>query len=111
MEKKPEQSKTATNGEVMRKSWRFETHELQYVEEVLQNGFGAAETGTFCERLEVEFAKKHGQKYAIGFNSGTSTLHAALEAFGVGDGDEVIIPALTVAMCGYAVTHANAIPV
>ena len=93
------------------KGWRFETTELKYVSEVLSNGFGASETGAFTERLEQSFANKHNQKYGIGCNSGTSTLHAALEAFGVGPGDEVIIPALTVAMCGYAVTHANATPV
>tara|TARA_Y100001937_G_scaffold53848_2_gene74344 strand:+ start:585 stop:1772 length:1188 start_codon:yes stop_codon:yes gene_type:complete len=93
------------------KSWRFETNEMLYVSEVLKSGFGASETGTFCERLETTFADRHGQKYGIGCNSGTSTLHSALEAFGVGEGDEVIIPALTVAMCGYAVTHANATPV
>ena len=93
------------------KSWRFQTNELKYVSEVLESGFGASETGTFCERLETAFALAHKQNYAIGFNSGTSTLHAALESFGVKEGDEVIIPALTVAMCGYAVTHANATPV
>ena len=95
----------------MNKGWRFETNEAKYVSEVLSHGFGASETGAFTERLENAFAEKHHQKYGIGCNSGTSTLHAALEAFGVGEGDEVIIPALTVAMCGYAVTHANAIPV
>jgi len=95
----------------MDKGWRFKTNELKYISEVLSNGFGASETGAFTERLENAFAGRHDQKYAIGCNSGTSTLHTALEAFGVGSGDEVIIPALTVAMCGYAVTHANAIPV
>ena len=95
----------------MNKGWRFQTNETKYVSEVLSNGFGASETGAFTERLENAFAKKHNQKYGIGCNSGTSTLHAALEAFGVGEGDEVIIPSLTVAMCGYAVTHTNATPV
>lgn len=95
----------------MSKGWRFETNEKKYVSEVLANGFGASETGAFTERLEKAFASKHNQKYGIGCNSGTSTLHAALESFGVGPGDEVIIPSLTVAMCGYAVTHANAVPV
>ena len=95
----------------MSKGWRFQTNETKYITEVLSNGFGASETGTFTERLENAFAGKHNQKYGIGCNSGTSTLHAALEAFGVGEGDEVIIPSLTVAMCGYAITHANATPV
>ena len=77
----------------MDKGWRFKTNELKYISEVLSNGFGASETGAFTERLENAFAGRHDQKYAIGCNSGTSTLHTALEAFGVGSGDEVIIPA------------------
>jgi len=44
-------------------------------------------------------------------NSGTSTLHAALEAAGVGPGDEVVSPAITVFMNTSATIHANAIPV
>ena len=93
------------------KGWRFLNNERNYVNEVLDNGFGASETGAMTERLEALFARTHNQDYAIGFNSGTSTLHAALESFGVGEGDEVIIPALTVAMCGYAVWQCGATPV
>jgi len=63
------------------------------------------------ERLEIKFAKIHNQRYAVTANSGTSTLHMALNAFGVGHGDEVIIPGLTVAMCGYAVWQCGAVPV
>ena len=95
----------------MDKGIRFSGNERKYVDEVLSNAFGASETGTLVERLENAFAEKHNQKYAIGCNSGTSTLHAALEAFGVGPGDEVIVPALTVAMCGYAVWHCGGTPV
>jgi len=61
--------------------------------------------------LEIKFAKIHNQRYAVTANSGTSTLHMALNAFGVGHGDEVIIPGLTVAMCGYAVWQCGAVPV
>jgi perosamine synthetase len=93
------------------KGWRFLNNERRYVNEVLDNGFGASETGAMTERLEALFARTHNQNYAIGFNSGTSTLHSALESFGVGEGDEVMIPALTVAMCGYAVWQCGATPV
>ena len=51
----------------MSKGWRFETTELKYVSEVLNNGFGASETGAFTERLEKAFAHKHNQKYGIGY--------------------------------------------
>ncbi|RZD38459.1 MAG: hypothetical protein CXT78_14960 [Thaumarchaeota archaeon] len=93
------------------KSTRFEGNERKYLDEVLKNGFTASESGSMNERLEKKFAKLHNQKFAITANSGTSTLHMALNAFGVGPGDEVIIPALTVAMCGFAVWQCGAIPV
>jgi len=95
----------------MSSGWRFKGNEISYVKEVLNNDFAASKTGTMTEKLESLFATKHNQKYAIGFNSGTSTLHSALVSFGVGKGDEVMIPALTVAMCGYAVWQCGATPV
>ncbi len=95
----------------MYKGWRFENNERKYIDEVLESGFAAGESGTFNERFEMAFAKKHNQSFSITSNSGTSTLHMALVAFGVNEGDEVLIPALTVAMCGYAVWQCNATPV
>ena len=68
--------------------------------------FWIADSGSdnyMSEQFENLFAKKHNQKFAISSNSGTSTLHQALHSFGVGHGDEVIIPALTVGMCGFVV--------
>ena len=50
-------------------------------------------------------------KTAITFNSGTTTLHAALEAFGVGYGDEVIVTPLTVISCMNAILYCGAIPI
>jgi perosamine synthetase len=91
--------------------WRFSGREEEYVREVLRSGFGSSTTGTMNQRLEREFAKRFGLGYAVTFNSGTSTLHAALAAFGIGPGDEVIVPALTVISCASAVLHANAVPV
>ena len=95
----------------MNKGWRFNGNERKYLDEVLGNGFGATETGTMNEKLEKLFAKIHSQKYAITANSGTSTLHMALNSVGVGPGDEVIIPALTVGMCGFAIWQCGATPV
>jgi len=92
-------------------SWRFSGNELDYVRGVLTSGFGSSTMGTMNQQLEEAFAKRFGMKYAITSTSGTSTLHQALIAFGVGQGDEVIVPALTVAMCGFAVFHAGAVPV
>jgi perosamine synthetase len=86
-------------------------NELKYIKKVLDSENWSATTGSWNQTLEVAFAKKFGVKFAVSMNSGTSTLHAALEAVGVGPGDEVISPALTVIMDTTATIHANAIPV
>lgn len=86
-------------------------NELKYLKRVLRAESWSATAGNWNQVLEREFAKKFSVKYAVALNSGTSTLHAALEAVGVGPGDEVISPALTVIMDTTATIHANAIPV
>lgn len=92
-------------------SWRFDDREYKYIKEVLDSGFASGTSGTMNSRLEEVFASRFNMNYAVTFNSGTTTLHAALTALGVGYGDEVIIPSLTVAMCMNAVLYCNAIPV
>lgn len=95
----------------MKNTWRFGEKEFQYIREVLDSGFGSSTSGSMCKRFEEAFAKKVGAKYAISFNSGTSTLQAALEAVGAGFGDEVIIPPLTVISNVNVILQQNAIPV
>lgn len=61
--------------------------------------------------LENKYAHFVGSKVAVSCNSGTSALHLALLAIGVGKGDEVIIPDFTMAACGFAVSYTGAKPV
>lgn len=61
--------------------------------------------------FEEEFAKFTKSRFAIAVNSGTSGLHAALMAAGVGPGDEVISPALTVIMDAFSTYYLGATPV
>ncbi len=86
-------------------------NEMKYLTRVLDSEQWSATSGGWTKSLESEFAAKIGSKYAVAFNSGTATLHAALEAAGVKAGDEVISPGLTVMMDTTATLHANAIPV
>lgn len=86
-------------------------NELKYVGKVLEGESWSSTGGSWTIALERAFAEKFGMKHAVAFNSGTSTLHAALEAVGVGPGDEVISPAITVMMDTTATIHANAVPV
>ena len=92
-------------------AWRFDESELNYVKEVLDSGFVCGTAGNMNGRLESKFAERMGLKYAVTFNSGTTTLHAALWALGVGYGDEVIVTPLTVVSCMNSILYCNAVPV
>ncbi len=63
------------------------------------------------ERFEQEFAAFCGARYAIGCASGTDALHLACRVLGVGEGDEVILPAFTFVATALGVTLAGGRPV
>lgn len=67
--------------------------------------------GSFVEEFEKDFAAFCGTNYAVGVNNGTTALHLAMLALGIGPGDEVIIPANTFIATAWGVTHAGAKPV
>lgn len=67
--------------------------------------------GEYVEEFEENFADYCGVKYCLGVNSGTSALHLALLALGVGEGDEVIIPAQTFVATAWGITYCRAKPV
>ncbi|MEK7151728.1 MAG: aminotransferase class I/II-fold pyridoxal phosphate-dependent enzyme, partial [Patescibacteria group bacterium] len=90
---------------------RFKGNELKYLSEILNSDLKFATVRSWISRFESAFTKRFGAKYAIASNSGTAALHQALAAVGIGPGDEVIIPAMTVIMCGYAVIQMHAVPV
>ena len=83
-------------------------NEFKYVKKVLNSENWSGTSGSWNQALEKSFAKKIGARYAIAMNSGTSTLHAALEAAGIGYGDEVLSPAISVLMDTTATILANA---
>jgi len=67
--------------------------------------------GPQVTRFEEEFARYNGTRYCVGVESGTAALKLALEAIGVGPGDEVILPANTYIASAIAVSAVGAIPV
>ena len=90
---------------------RIGENETKYVMEVLETQFRTSTSSLMTKRLENAFAEKFGVKYAIAHINGTATLHTALLAAGIGPGDEVIVPPLTMSSTAFAVLHANAVPI
>lgn len=66
---------------------------------------------TECSMLEREAEAALGVKHALFVNSGTSALTCCLVAWGIGPGDEVIVPAYTYIATATAVVNAGAVPV
>jgi 8-amino-3,8-dideoxy-alpha-D-manno-octulosonate transaminase len=62
------------------------------------------------DRLENEWCSTFGHKYALAVNSGSAALHIALCAFGIGPGDEVMVPGYMWVSCVSAIVRTGAIP-
>lgn len=80
------------------------------VENALNTGW-LSSAGPYVKQFEADFAKVIGVKHAITVNTGTAALHIALLALGIGPGDEVIVPAFTMAATWLAVIYTGATPV
>jgi len=83
---------------------------LRYVRDCLATGW-ISSAGAYIRRFEEEFARYLGVEHAVTTTSGTTALHLALAAAGVGPGDEVIVPDLTMIAVPYAVLYTGARPV
>lgn len=76
---------------------------------------GRISYGPLCRQFEQQFAAIHQSRFAVLSNSGTSSLHVALQALkeldGWQDGDEVIVPAVTFVATINVILHNNLRPV
>jgi dTDP-4-amino-4,6-dideoxygalactose transaminase len=61
--------------------------------------------------LEADLAGMFGTQHAVAVNTGTAAIHCALLACGIGPGDEVLVPALSVVMSAAPVLYCGARPV
>ena len=67
--------------------------------------------GPEVDAFEAEFADYCGAKYCIGVGNGLDALHLLLRAYGIGPGDEVLVPANTFIATWLAVSQSGATPV
>lgn len=68
-------------------------------------------TGKYITQFEENFSNYCGVRYGIATSNGTTALHLALVALGIGAGDEVIVPDITFAATINAVIYTGATPV
>lgn len=67
--------------------------------------------GKQLDNFEEAFASYCGVRHCIGVGNGLDALHLVLRAWGIGPGDEVIVPSNTYIATWLAVTHTGAVPV
>jgi perosamine synthetase len=84
--------------------------EIECVTDAIRSGW-VSSIGPYIEKFETGFAKYIGVKHAVAVTNGTTALHLALHALGIGPGDEVIIPDLTFVATAHAVMQTGATPV
>jgi dTDP-4-amino-4,6-dideoxygalactose transaminase len=89
---------------------QFDEKAIKAVGDVLKSGKVNYWTGPRGMEFERKFAEWQGSKYAISASSGTSALHIALAALGIGPGDEVIVPSYTFIASSFSIVQAGAIP-
>ncbi|MFK8038659.1 MAG: aminotransferase class I/II-fold pyridoxal phosphate-dependent enzyme [Crocinitomicaceae bacterium] len=68
-------------------------------------------SGKYINQFEEQFSAFCDCKYGVAVSNGTVAIHLALEALGIGNSDEVIVPDLTFAATINTVFHSNATPV
>lgn len=88
--------------------------ERDAVESVLASGQltnASYDGGRFVREFEAKLSKKVKTKHAVAVSSGTAALHTSLVAYGVGHGDEVIVPAFTFEATANVVLACGARPV
>lgn len=85
-------------------------NEKKYLCECIDSGWISSE-GPFVQEFEQKMSDSVGRKYGIAVSNGTAALEVAVQALGICEGDEVIMPAFTIISCAMAVTKRGAIPV
>ncbi len=85
-------------------------NELKYLTECIETGWISSE-GPFIKKFEDQFAGYVGREHGIAVANGSGALDIAVQALGIGPGDEVIMPTFTIISPAQSVVRAGAVPV
>jgi perosamine synthetase len=88
----------------------LEEEDFRALEEAFRSGW-ISSAGKYVDEFENRWAAYCGQRHGIAVSNGTTALQVAVEAAGIGPGDEVIMPSYTIISCAAAVVRVGAIPV
>jgi perosamine synthetase len=84
--------------------------EKKYVMDAIETGW-ISSAGEYLNRFETTFASAVGCKHAVGCSNGTTAVHLALLAAGVGKGDRVVVPSFTMMASVFPIIQQGAEPV
>jgi dTDP-4-amino-4,6-dideoxygalactose transaminase len=98
------------------KNWRVPLADVivddelaHFVDETVRSGWWSA--GPRVDEFEAAFRAHTGARFALAVANGTTALQLALDAAGIGPGDEVILPSLNFVAAANAVSHTGAVPI
>ena len=80
------------------------------VTKALEEGWISGD-GPYVEAFERDFSAFCGRKFGVAVSNGTLAIDLLIEALGIGEGDEVILPSFTIVSCLNQVLRAGAVPV
>ncbi len=93
-------------------SWPvWDDHERALLNESLEAGGWWQGDGSVASDFANAFAAYHSANFGLALTNGTHTLEAAMVACGIGEGDEVVVPAMTFVASASAVLAVNATPI
>ena len=85
-------------------------NEKKYLNECIDTGWISSE-GPFIKQFEEQFAARVSRNFGVAVCNGTAALDAAIDALGIGPGDEVIMPSFTIISCIGQLIRVGAKPV
>jgi len=84
--------------------------DVAYVSEAIRSSWISGR-GRYVAKFEGDFVKWLGADFGVATSSGTTALHLALATLGIGAGDEVVVPAFSMASIPFAVSYTGAKPI
>src|SRR5262245_13463137 len=84
--------------------------ELEYIIDCVRTNWISSQV-MYIREVEERFAAFCGCQYGVTTSNGTTALHLALASLGIGNADEVIVPAFTMAASLFSIIYTGAKPV